>query len=256
MNRRMFIKLAGLGALISAASYATYESLSYEVTEVRLPLNLGLKIMHISDLHIHGDPLGVSEGMYNVISSLSSKVDVTVITGDIYDERTPDLSLIMGPLSRIKGAKVCVLGNHEHWAHGKFPLEEGIGMLEGLGVDVLINDRIEIKGVIIGGIDWYHDELSIAREYLSKIGEVDILLSHTPDVIKGKPSAKLILAGHTHGGQVKLPLIGPLWTPSKYGYVDGLYREDGLFMYVNRGLGEWVIPIRVNCKKEVTLITA
>jgi predicted MPP superfamily phosphohydrolase len=252
LSRRKFLLIGGV-TVTTIVSYSFVEPYFFEVNKISIPLGLNLQALHITDLHIKD--WRFKNEILNVISDLSSKVDVTFITGDIYDKYTQTLEAVRNYLSRIKGVKVGVLGNHEYWAEDKYPLESSIKVLEDSGVRILRNEKIELKNIIIGGIDWYYDENGLGREYLSKIGEVDILLSHTPDIIAFKPKTKLILAGHTHGGQIRLPIIGPLWTPSKYGtkYASGLFKEENTYMYVNKGVGE-IIPIRFNCKREIALL--
>ncbi len=254
MTRRRFLLISS-GCLASAAIYSFIEPNFIEVREVNLSLDLGVKVLHVSDFHLHGWG-SREEEIVELINRLQFKTDVTLITGDIYDKYTPNLDLVKDFLSCFKGA-ISVLGNHEHWASGKYPLNKGLKVLEDEGVKTLLNEKIVVKGVEIGGIDWYEDETSMGMENLSRVGEVDVLLSHTPDVIELNPRAKITLAGHTHGGQVCIPFIGPLWTPSKYGvkYASGLFNQGGRYLYVNRGLGESpLLPVRFNCKREVTIL--
>jgi predicted MPP superfamily phosphohydrolase len=86
-----------------------------------------------------------------------------------------------------------------------------------------------------------------------------ILLTHSPD-FAGQvhdPRVKLVLAGHTHGGQIVLPLLGPPVIPSMYGrrYASGLVQADGKQVYISRGIGKAVLPFRFRCPPEVTVLT-
>lgn len=253
LSRRRLLIIAG-GAITATAVYPFIEPYFVDINEILIPLGLNLRVLHLTDLHLRD--FSFKDEAFAIISKLSSNVDLTFITGDFYDEGTESLDLVKKYVSRIKGIKIGVLGNHEHWASNKFPLECGLQVLEDAGVRILINEKINFGGKSIGGIDWYEDENNIGREYLSEIGEVDILLSHTPDIIGLEPKAKLVLAGHTHGGQVDFPLFGPLWIPSKYGakYAKGLFKIENTYMYVNRGLGE-MAPIRFNSRREIVTIT-
>ena len=224
-----------------------------QISRVDTRLGFGLSLMVLADLHFHywGKR---EEALIKSISKFSDEVDAVFVLGDSYDERTESLDPLVSLLKSLNKPKFGVLGNHEHWANTKIPLEEGIGALREAGVRVLINESVEELGIRIGGIDWFEEEDQAAR-YLDEVGEVDILLSHTPDVIELDPRSSLVLAGHTHGGQVCFPIIGPIWTPSKYGtkYASGLFRVRGRLLYVSRGLGE-MNPVRLNCPRELALL--
>jgi len=254
MNRRNFI--LGLTGLVGATIlYSSLEPVFIDVTKVKIDLGYNLKALHISDTHLHGYGYNFEE-LCKVISDNTKNVDLVFLTGDIYDEKTPSLKLLEDFLNCISKLKIVIYGNHEYYAHNKYSFSEVKRIYESYDSIVLVNESIELKGVKIGGIDWYFDEVGLGNKYLSEIGEVNILLSHTPDTFKLKNlHADIVLAGHTHGGQICLPLIGPLWVPSKYGtkYASGLFYENGIYMYVSRGLGE-VIPMRFNCRRELVVL--
>lgn len=225
-----------------------------KVSEVKINSGIGLKAVVLADLHVH-EWGRREEAIGKLLESLTEEVDVAFVLGDSYDERTRSLEPLIDLLDTIEKPKFGVLGNHEHWADRKIPLKRGMEALERAGVRVLLDEAVEEMGIRIGGIDWYTDDQR-AEEALNKMGEVDLMLSHTPDVIELRPRAKVVLAGHTHGGQVCLPFVGPIWTPSKYGtkYASGLFELGGRYLYVSRGLGE-KNPIRLNCPRELTLVS-
>jgi len=254
LTRRSFLALAA-GLACATAVTALRDTWAPEVTEVELGLGLGLTVMVVTDLHLHGWGWR-EEAVLDALIEASRRADVAVVLGDTYDQATPSLELVERMLKPLDLPKLGVLGNHEHWATGRFPLQQGIAALEAAGVRLLLNEAVELKGVKFGGIDWYEDEAGLPRSYLSRVGEVDVLLSHTPDVAGLSPRARVVLAGHTHGGQVCLPLLGPLWVPSRYGarFASGLFRLSESYLYVSRGLGESVLPVRINCRRELPLI--
>lgn len=225
-----------------------------KIYEININLEIGMKVLILADLHVHKWG-GREELISRLLKDLSRDVDAIFILGDSYDERTRSLEPLVKLLSEVEKPKFGVLGNHEHWADPKIPLKHGLEALERAGVRVLLDEVTEEIGIRVGGIDWYDDD-ERAAEALRKLGGIDILLSHTPDVIELQPQAKMVLAGHTHGGQVCLPLVGPIWTPSKYGtkYASGLFEVEGRYLYVSRGLGE-KNPVRFNCPRELTLMT-
>lgn len=254
INRRRFI-IGSAIVLTSLVTYSWFNRVYIDITEVNLNLGFNLRILHITDAHLHNWDL-FENSLTKLIKDKSAEVDLTILTGDMYDDYTPNLSLVEKLLSAIDSPAIGVLGNHEHWASDKFPISQGIKLYEDMGIKILVNKSVMFKGIRIGGIDWYEDIDEIATQYLDEIGPVDILLSHTPDIIGLNPSTKLIVAGHTHGGQINIPLIGPIWTPSKYGvkYAYGLFRDNGKYMYVSRGVGEaYFLPIRFNCNRELVI---
>jgi len=247
------MKLLFIGG-IGVASYSLIEPLKIDVSNLKLNLGFNLKILLVTDTHLHGIPF-YDNNVYNILDNLSRNVDLTVLTGDIHDEFTPSLYILENLLSHIHSFKIFIYGNHEHYAYKKYPFKTVERIYEKYDTIVLVNDVYEYKGIRIGGIDWYYDENGLGIEYLNKIGDIDILLSHTPDAYRlPNNNAKLTLAGHTHGGQVCIPFLGPIWVPSKYGYASGLFHENYRYLYVSRGLGEVFIPFRFNCNREATLI--
>ena len=90
-------------------------------------------------------------------------------------------------------------------------------------------------------------------------GAAVVLLSHNPDFAEAQPDPRvgLMLSGHTHGGQVYLPILGAPWVPSRYGqkYISGLVQGPATQVYVTRGIGETGVPLRFNCPPEINLLT-
>ncbi len=255
VTRREFLSVLAVGGVLGLPTF--YDSSIPEVKRVKLDLGFGVTLLLIADAHLHGWGWR-EEILRKVIREASREADVLLFLGDGYDMFSPRIDLILRLLSGISIPKLGVLGNHEHRAHSKYPLSLGREVYQKTGMKLLMNESVEFMGIKFGGIDWYEDEISIGRSNLEKVGEVDILLSHTPDIIGLRPKAKLVVAGHTHGGQVCLPILGPLWTPSRYGtkYASGLFKEGDAFLYVTRGVGESaVLPLRFNCRREVTLLS-
>lgn len=233
--------------------YSFYEPvLGIELVRHRIDLDLGLEILFVTDTHLHGVP-GREDSVIKLVEDLSREVDLTILGGDMYDEFSESLESFSSLLDAISGEAIMVLGNHEHWAADRYPLEETIEMAESRGVTVLRNGVVEYKGLHIGGVDWYDDNPQLARRYYRDVGNVDILVSHTPDILgDAEVDARLVLAGHTHGGQILGPL--GLITNSRHGYVSGFYRRGEALMYVSRGAGE-IIPFRLLTPREVTVLS-
>ena len=144
-----------------------------------------------------------------------------------------------------------ILGNHDYWCDGGRMSRE----LEAVGVQHLRNRSVVIDGLRLVGIDdhWTgNDDLDHA---MAGVGadEPTLLLMHSPDLVFPAAGAgiDLALAGHTHGGQVRLPGWGALIVPSDHGFQMGWYEQGGTRMYVNRGLGTLEIKVRLHCRPEV-----
>ncbi|HDD64215.1 MAG TPA: metallophosphoesterase [Thermoprotei archaeon] len=215
-------------------------------------------IAQVSDLHIQG--IGSrEEASISIIEK--NKPDIIVVTGDLISDKN-NLRYALEYIERL--ARIApvyvVFGNWDHWS--------GISMtnfkilLEGIdNVTVLMNEYVDLgNGIIIAGVDDPHTHFhDLPKALPENCGDKFIvLLAHSPEII-GEAAGKvdLILSGHTHGGQVVLPLIGPLYVPlpSKYRkYASGMFHLNGTVMYVNRGLGTTLIPVRFLCRPEVTII--
>jgi len=232
---------------------SSLSSRSLEVRRIRLPLGLRTKILHITDLHLRKPYL--ESGECRVVWKLSCSADVTAITGDLWDAGTP-FDALAEFVSGLGGAKVAVLGNEEHETLKRRSSKAWLRALRELNLSILENEAVAVKNITVGGVDWFHGKPKIGRAYLSKVSEVDVLLSHTPDVIALRPRAKLVLAGHTHGGQVRLPVVGPPFVPGRYGrwFASGLFKVGGVYLHVSKGLGETLLPIRFNCRRDLTIL--
>lgn len=221
-----------------------------------------LKIVHLTDTHLTN--FGKKEKkVINIVSRL--KPDLIVITGDIIDERTRDLKpcrLFFEGLSKNYQGKIfAVYGNHDHLTK-KF---EGLGnVLKENGVCVLDNESRKLcKGkdfiYLIGVDDPYlgYDDIDKATNGLEK-NRIKILLAHSPDIHKGAKdkNISLILVGHAHGCQVNIPFLCNLFLPLRYSkkYKMGLFKSGSTYMYVNRGIGEVIAPVRINSFPEIGLI--
>ena len=242
-----------------------------EVVVTRLELALpslpaafeGYRILHISDLHA-GPFLSTASLEARLAAARSVRADLLVFTGDLATagrERLTAAAGLLGLMAPADGA-VAVLGNHDHWM-GE---EEVRAALSAHEVRALVNEHVVLRrgkqSVYLAGVDdasyTRKDDPGKAMAGIPE-GAAVILLSHAPDVILKPESARadLILAGHTHGGQIALPGIGALYVPSRTGrrYAGGTYRLNGRWLFVNRGLGEVFPPLRVNCPPEIALIT-
>jgi uncharacterized protein len=214
-----------------------------------------VRLVHLSDLHFTGCPGG---GFYRemVRRALEFKPDAFIFTGDLIDDVTL-LPLACEILSELTTNTPCyfVLGNHD-WRYGDGRIRQSL--IETGWVD--IGSRrivVELNGVQIhlagSEMPWLGTDPPAAEDC-----DVAILLSHSPDQLQFAQRAgyDIMLSGHTHGGQVVLPVAGPVFAPSWNGvkYASGLFEENGLAIHVSRGIGA-NDPLRWNCTPELTCLT-
>lgn len=218
----------------------------------------GLRIGHLSDFHL-GLPFAKANTRWAVARLMEERPDLIVITGDFVSFRhaIPLLPQLLAGLQAPLGV-YAVAGNHDHWEG----LDAIRAHLEPLGIAFLMNRnvRLQWQGVTfwLAGIDdiWYgRTDFAGAMEGIPK-GAFVILLAHAPDVADQAATypIALQLSGHTHGGHLYLPGLGWFCVPF-YGlhYISGVSRVGTMQVYVSRGLGG--LPMRLNCRPEVTVLT-
>lgn len=241
-------------ALLLTITYYSFffEPNNLEIKEFNLysnKINNVIKVAHISDLHTQG--LGSIEK--KLINDLNkTKPDIIFITGDIATPKGTYLGY-KEVLSKIKAPKGVYFtkGNWEYWS----PIKEIEKLLKETSIIDLTNESIQINELKVSGFDDIL-EGSPNQKLLKNSKHYSIALFHSPMFFKEtKKFFDLSLAGHSHGGQIRVPFYGPIWTPQGTGkYVQGLFEEDGSKFYVNRGIGTSVLPIRFNCRPELTII--
>ena len=227
----------------------------------------GLKIGHISDIHLTGK---VSQDFYHfaIDRLLEGEPDLIVIAGDIidYDRCLPWIEPVIGRLKAPLGCSF-VLGNHDRRLSDIAPL---LAKLRELGfhdlghsdqqLSLLNGSKLWLTG---NELPWFQRQTQVASEL--DIGNaalsddtLRIGVSHSPDQIgwARQNQLDLMLAGHTHGGQIRIPLIGPLVAPSHYGsqFASGVFYLEPTLMHVSRGLSG-VHPFRWFCPPEVSILT-
>jgi predicted MPP superfamily phosphohydrolase len=224
----------------------------------RLPAELDrLSLIHLADLHFSGR-IGKSYFLEVVRLANELQPDLVCVIGDLIDN--PDcadwLAEILGRLEARFGVYF-VLGNHD--------LEVGAAMirrtLTAAGLVDLGSRWIEVlvrgQRVVMAGneLPWFPPAADLSRAPPPPPdGPLRIVLSHSPDQITWAQSAgvDLLLAGHTHGGQIRLPLLGPIFAPSRWGvyYASGLFYAAPTTMHVSRGVSA-EFPVRMGCPPEL-----
>lgn len=242
----------------------------YVVADPKIPQGFeGFTIAQISDLHN-------KEWGNSLIKRLKKESpDVIVITGDLIDSNHMDLkvALTFAQEAREVAPVFFVTGNHEAWSGHYSAFKQG---LIDIGVTVLEDEAttIEQNGdtiTLLGLMDpaftpkaqFSYEKEGIMTNILSEITtEQDgyrILLSHRPETFSAYVQADidLVLAGHAHGGQARIPLIGGVVAPDQGFFPDfsqGLHEKNNTRMIVSRGLGNSIIPIRINNNPELVIL--
>lgn len=215
-----------------------------------------LRIVHLSDLHVVGCP-GPAWYRTVVDSAVALSPDAFVFTGDLIDE--PQLlAMAADMLSDLPrtAPSFFVLGNHD-WRYEVPPIRSALrdtGWTDLGGASAIY--ELQGQRVLLAGTElpW----LGNAPEVPDAARDLAILLSHSPDQVgfARRSAFDVVFCGHTHGGQVVLPIVGPVFAPSRHGvrYASGLFRESSLTMHVSRGVGAKA-ALRWKCRPELTCVT-
>lgn len=237
----------------------------------------GLRVAVLTDLHVGSPYMGLDKLRRVVERTNEERADVVLLLGDFvigdkkegggaeggvvggtFVEPEPiaaELKNLRAPLG-----VYAVLGNHDWWFDG----ERMTRALEGVGLTVLENRAVRVggdgRGFWLGGVA---DLWTRRPDIEGTLGQVNtdepvILFTHNPDIFPGVPSrVSLTLAGHTHGGQVNIPLIGRPMVPSNFGqrYAFGHVVEGGRHLYVSGGVGTSIIPARFRVPPEILILT-
>jgi uncharacterized protein len=228
-----------------------------------LPMALdGLRILHLSDLHLSGR-LTIDYFRFIARQIRAVEADLLVLTGDVADKDfcVPWLAEIFAGV-RPRYGSYFVLGNHDLRLSSLRLVRDAlasIGWIDLGGRCELVSIRGERMLVAGNERPWIKSPREFEttlREQLPQAG-FRLLLSHSPDQFAWAQSHHfdLVLAGHTHGGQIRFPLIGPLVCPSRYNvrYACGVFHEHQTLMHVSRGTGT-LFPLRLDCRPELTTI--
>ena len=225
------------------------------VKQYKVPCFNGKRIVFVSDFHIGKRDLHRLKKIVKKINKL--KPDIVLSGGDYIKGHSGKNSLpikqIAKELKEVKAPVISVLGNHDI-NFDKYTVKN---TLEEAGITVLNNSGVKYENIYISGVGNKTVKKSEISASLENTDEKRILISHTPDIYYDVPDkVDLILAGHVHGGQVRIPLIGALICPSKFGtkFSCGDINETGNRMIVTAGLGTSILNVRFCCIPEVVLI--
>jgi uncharacterized protein len=275
-TRRNFL----MGAGATAAGFTLYsgEIARHEIDIVQRPIAItnlpgpfhGYRIVQISDIHLdeYTEPFFL-ERIVRQVNTLAP--DLVLLTGDFITRGS--LTFIAGRHAVHRCAEIlttlsaplryAILGNHDVAFNAPMVTEA----LTSHGTPVLINQHLPIERTgarfWLCGVDdpgTSHPDLDLAIP--DKPDGPVLLMAHEPDFadyVMGHPRGHLVdlmLAGHSHGGQIRLPFLGPLVLPPMgEKYPEGHYRFNRMQLYVNRGIGTVGLPFRLNCPPEITVFT-
>ena len=270
MKKRGII-LTSVAALAAAlAGYLTFENEAltvtpYEFSSQALPEAFdGFKICHLSDIHVKS-ALRKYPRLIKKVAKLSP--DIIVITGDLLDSRRSDLQTALSLAETLTDIAPVyyVTGNHEE----SLPIEDYTGLMSSLsdmGVH-LMDSRTEkiYRGengeyINVSGIfDSPHFTVNKASEMFDE-NAFDLFLAHRPQFAAGyaRAGADLTLSGHAHGGQMRIPFVGGLIAPDQWffpEYSEGMHRFGDRATVISRGIGNSLIPFRINNRPEIVTAT-
>lgn len=220
-----------------------------------------ITIAHLSDLHITGQ---LSQDFYEAVvdQTLALNADIVAITGDILD-KTKYLPWLVETLGRLRATHgvYFVLGNHDQRTHRQEKIRQSltsVGMIDLGGRAITIDGKGQPLLLAGNELPWFSPAADM-EEYPpgENRQELRILLSHSPDQIDWARSHQfdVMLAGHCHGGQFRLPLLGPILSPSRYGtrFASGVFYLEPTLLHVSRGIAG-TRPFRFNCSPELSLL--
>ncbi len=266
---KWLVQCGVLALMAGAAAFLWWQNHGLCVREltVRARVREEVRMLHLSDLH--GEWFGHGQSRMTA-AARALRPDVIVMTGDFIDQRHDEraAAALLRELAKIAPV-YCVTGNHEGMEQeaGNLAYERLLTAMEQPGVRLLRGETVELKdGVTLAGAD----DVSLAGgmeaypQYIRDLSGTGkgyrILLAHRPELFDMYTAAgfDLTLAGHAHGGQIRLPIVGGLFAPGQGvlpEYTSGLYEQDnGARMVVSRGLGNSDFPVRLLNRPDVTLV--
>ena len=273
-KKSKIILLCLLCFVIAFLGWNIYQNQFIQVNEIAIKCEtlpeefVGYKIVQVSDLH-NAEFGENNEGLLLLIEE--KKPDIIVVTGDIVDSRRTDVQVARDFINNASeiAAVYYVTGNHEARVSiedeiDNVPLNENVIVLH--NKDVII-EKGESGIQLIGVDDPNYKAVSDSEAYMNKRLSLycdneyfKILLSHRPELFETyvQNSMNIVFSGHAHGGQVRLPFIGGIIAPHQGvlpEYDAGVFTKDETNMIVSRGIGDSIIPLRINNPPELVVVT-
>lgn len=271
--RRILILALALGAIVGAGLIVSaYRAAHGDAVVRRAAIALPhwpadtppITVALASDIHVGGGAMSPARLVRLMDQIAAERPDLALFAGDFIDGHDAGTARAAAPLltaafRRLRAplGTIAVLGNHDHDSDPAVVATA----LRRAGATVLENEAMRAGPLAIGGVgDAYsgHDRLEETTQRLRALPGAPLLLTHSPDVALAlPPDTPVLLAGHTHCGQVVLPRIGALWIPSRYGsrYRCGIIREGDRIVVVGAGLGTSLLPLRFGAPPDIWLLT-
>lgn len=217
----------------------------------------------ISDIHVAGPDMPPAR-LARIVARINAlRPDIVLIAGDFVSDKRASTrhyaqAEAAAPLAGLRPrlGSFAVMGNHDHWRDGAGAHRA----LAAAGVRLLDNEAVAAGPLALGGLDdpfTGRDRPAATVAAMRRLPGARVLLSHSPDPFPALPGdVGLMLAGHTHCGQARLPFVGAVMTLSRYGqrYACGLVREQGRTLIVTAGLGTSGLPLRLGAAPDLWLI--
>jgi uncharacterized protein len=223
-----------------------------------------LKILLLSDIHVAGPDMP-PERLQRLVRRFNQlKPDLVLIAGDLVSEKRLATHIytakeVVAPLKQLRAPLGIIVapGNHDHWFDPDALRKE----LEMVGLTVLQNEAIMRGPLVIGGVDddfTGNDDLPATFAAMGEFPPAPrILVTHSPDIVPSLPApVAAVFAGHTHCGQIVLPLIGAISYVSRYGgrFACGDINDNGQRVFVGAGLGTSLLPLRYGAMPDAWLV--
>lgn len=228
----------------------------------RTPLRVAL----ITDTHLSG-PDNSPERLARIFDNVNAmRPDLILLGGDYVSRNKPFGTIyrnidMIAPLGRLKAplGVIAVLGNHEVFRPGSTVVPQMLAEFEKAGIILLMNDALRRGPLVIGGIpDFYKNDANIPRTLaaMRQLGGAPLFLTHNVDAVSALGEWNgLVMAGHSHCGQIALPFYGPVFVPQKLPYTCGRYDVDGKTIIVSGGIGTSGVPLRFAAPPDLWMIT-
>lgn len=222
-----------------------------------------LRVVLLADVHV-GPPDMPSSRLKRIVGQVNAlDPDLVLIAGDFISDkrwrRLENFAEAIAPLGELQASRgiYAVQGNHDHWRGKEVPIA-----LQATKIRLLTNEAARVGPLSLGGVDdafTGHDKLPETIAAMRRLPGSRVLLTHTPDVTPEVPDdVTLILAGHTHCGQISFPLVGALYYESKYDdrFGCGVTSGGGAKRVItSAGLGTSMLALRLGAVPDVWLIT-
>lgn len=248
----------------------------FTIRDLPQPLH-GLRLVQLTDIH-HGPWTSLDYVRSVIAQSNAEQPDLVLLTGDYVHASPVYIEPVVRELTnlRAKIGVIATLGNHDWWENG----DQTIKAFSRTSMQLIDNHRVFLTGdrtiessigrsdeksaLCIAGVGDLWEDPPLYDSAFDAVPSTmpRLLLSHNPDVAEEKdllqrnPRIDLMLSGHTHGGQVSIPFLGPIVTPSRYGerYASGLVQGPICPVYINRGIGTTIVPMRMRVRPEIAVI--